>query len=78
MKEDIAAEIRASRRNARRCRELAVEVHGFDKEQLEHLAEQWERRAIEAESRLRGRSGRSARDFRNRSLADKRIVAGLR
>jgi hypothetical protein len=59
MKENIAAEILEYQRNAKRCRDLAAEVDGFDKKQLENMAEEWERRAIEAEARLRNRSGLS-------------------
>jgi hypothetical protein len=52
MKENTAAEIREYRRHAKRCRELAAAVDGFEKEQLKNLAEEWERRASEAEARL--------------------------
>lgn len=59
MKENIVAEILEYQRNAKRCRELAAEVDGFEKKQLETMAEEWDRRAIEAEARLRSGSGRS-------------------
>jgi hypothetical protein len=59
MKEDVTAEILEYRRYAKRCRALAAAVDGFDKKQLENMAEEWERRAIEAEARLPNRSSRS-------------------
>jgi len=50
---DIFADIREYRRHAKQCRELAANVDGFEKKHLEDIAEQWERRASEAEARLR-------------------------
>jgi hypothetical protein len=40
-------------RHAARCRQLADEVSGFEKKYLMDAAAEWERRASEAEARLR-------------------------
>jgi hypothetical protein len=45
-------EVSEYRRHAKRCRQLAAEIEGFEKRQLEHMAEEWEKRANDAEARL--------------------------